>query len=240
MLLYPFIEFMLTIIIIIITVIIYFTKILQADPDIIGFQEVRVGESGGQSQLQDLQQLLPEYKYSAFHSTSTIKDRFGTKSISGWEQEGLGILSKHSILMSHQIPLSKANKRDQSPRALLHTQIEYDMHEIFFIVVHFSTDRKLQCQNALRVINFVASTGVDRTLIVGDFNTYNDFDWPIEAVKNGFFLPNGCRAPEGFEPMGKDQGYGFDDSWHTTNKGQNGFTFSNMVKLIYLHLKIGI
>lgn len=130
--------------------------------------------------------------------------------------------------MSHQIPLSKADKNDQSPRALLHTQIEFEFQEVFFIVTHFSTNRNLQCQNAMRLINFVASTGSDRTVITGDFNTYEDYDWPIEAVKNGFFLPNGCPSPVGFEPIGNEQGYGFDDCWSITNHNKPGFTFSNM------------
>jgi endonuclease/exonuclease/phosphatase family metal-dependent hydrolase len=134
--------------------------------------------------------------------------------------------------MSHHIPLSKAGPSDRSPRELLHIQIEYEHHEIFFMVVHFSTDKKIQCQNAMRVINFIASTGADRTVIAGDFNTYSDYEWPVEAVLNGFFLPNGCPKPVGFEPIGAEQGYGFDDSWSQTSvHEESGLTFSNMVRL---------
>ena len=100
------------------------------------------------------------------------------------------------------------------------------------MVVHFSTDKKIQCQNAMRVINFIASTGADRTVIAGDFNTYSDYEWPVEAVLNGFFLPNGCPKPVGFEPIGAEQGYGFDDSWSQTSvHEERGLTFSNMVRL---------
>ncbi|CAB3983156.1 Hypothetical predicted protein [Paramuricea clavata] len=205
----------------------------QANPDIIGFQEARADANGKRNQLKQLQTLLPEYKYHVFHSTRTVdKNKFGKNAIKGWEQEGLGILSKYSIVMSHHIPLSKAGESDESPRVLLHIQIEYEHHEIFFMVVHFSTNKKLQCQNAMRLINFVSSTGADRTVIVGDFNTYSDYEWPVAAVLNGFFLPNGCPKPVGFEPVGAEQGYGFDDSWPMTNLDKKGgLTFSNMVSL---------
>jgi hypothetical protein len=82
----------------------------------------------------------------------------------------------------------------------------------------------------MRVINFISSTGADRTVIVGDYNTYSDYEWPVEAVLNGFFLPNGCPKPIGFEPVGSEQGYGFDDSWPMTSLDkEGGLTFSNMV-----------
>lgn len=134
--------------------------------------------------------------------------------------------------MSHHIPLSRAGLSDQSLRELLQIQIEYEHHEIFFMVVHFSTDKEVQCQNAMRVINFISSTGADRTVIVGDFNTYSDYEWPVEAILNGFFMPKGCPKPEDFEPIGAGQGYGFDDSWPMTNLDKRGgLTFSNMVSL---------
>lgn len=207
-------------------------QIRRANPDVIGFQEVRADANGKQNQIKMLQALLPEYKYNVFHATRTVMNRFGEGAIKGWEQEGLGILSKHSIIMSHHIPLSRAEKSDQTPRVLLHVQIEYEHHEIFFTVVHFSTDKKLQCKNAMRLINFISSTGADRTVIVGDFNTHSDYEGPVEAVLNGFFLPNGCPKPVGFEPVGANQGYGFDDSWPMTSLNKKGgLTFSNMVSL---------
>ena len=91
----------------------------------------------------------------------------------------------------------------------------------------------------MRVINFISSTGADRTVMMGDFNTYVDYEWPVEAVLNGFFLPNGCPKPAGFEPVGTNQGYGFDDSWLTTNIDKSGgLTFSNMVSGVADYIKI--
>lgn len=191
----------------------------------IGFQEVRADISGLKNQLSELQTLLsPLYKYASYHPVTTV-----AHGPPGWEREGLGILSKHPIVLSHVIDLkSKANNPDTNKRIMVHVQADVNGDEIDFTLVHLSYDRQQQCQNAIDVINYIASVGSERSVILGDFNAYEDFPWPVAAMLKGSFdSTSECKPDRFFEPQDSSRGYGYVDAWKSTE--DKGYTFSNMV-----------
>ena len=98
------------------------------------------------TQLDELQFLLPEYKFKHYLPLQRVKDQEQFHSV-GWEWEGIGFLSKFRILntasMNHSIPLGSA---DQAKRAFLYTQfyIEPDELEINVIFIQMSHDQRTQ------------------------------------------------------------------------------------------------
>ena len=181
---------------------------------------------GSRNQLSELQSLLGNtYKHVSYHPVSTVK--LGPP---GWEREGLGILSKHPIMLSHAVNLkSKANNPDSNKRIIVHLQVDANGDEIDFTLVHLSYNRQQQCQNAVDVINYLASVGSERSVILGDFNSYEDFPWPVAAILKGAFPQNGgCVPDKFFDPQDSGRGYGYVDAWKRSN--ENGYTFSNMVR----------
>ena len=206
-------------------------QINQVDPDVIGFQEVRADAKDQRNQLTELQKLIPQYKYLVYHPVAMVSPPLGRREPPGWEMEGLGVLSKHSITMSHVVNLTVGKGSvDSNQRVLLHVQVDVGGDELDFTVVHLSYDKTQQCQNAIDVINYIASVGSERSVLLGDFNAYNDFPWPVNGIMKGSFDKQGpCHAPRHFVPQGPNQGYGFVDAWVTTNGDSEGYTFSNMV-----------
>ena len=200
----------------------------------IGFQEVRSDLSGTRNQLAEIQALLgAKYKHSSYHPVRRVAHKPGQQAPPGWEQEGLGILSKHPIMLSHAVQLkNKINNPDKNKRIIVHVQLDINGDEIDVTLVHLSYDQQQQCQNAVDIINYLASVGSERSVVLGDFNAYEEFNWPIAAILKGSFTPQGgCTADKFFEPQDSSRGYGYVDAWSTTNGDKKGYTFSNMVGL---------
>lgn len=66
-------------------------------------------------------------------------------------------------------------------------------------------------------------------IFLGDFNTYNDFDWPVRLMTspNDDIQPQGCYQQQ--QQLGKS-GPVYTDVWEKTRKEEDkGLTFSNMV-----------
>lgn len=207
-------------------------QINQVNPDVIGFQEVRTDAKDQRNQLTELQELIPQYKHLVYHPVAMVTPPLGQQVPPGWEMEGLGLLSKHPIIMSHIVNLTVGKGSvDRNKRVVLHAQVDIDGDELDITVVHFSYDKTQQCQNAIDVINYIASIGSERSVLVGDFNVYNDFPWPVDGILKGSFDKQGsCDTPPYFNPQGSNQGYGFVDAWVTANGDHRGYTFSNMVR----------
>ena len=199
----------------------------------IGFQEVRADAKDDRNQLTELQELIPQYKNLVYHPVAMVTPPLGQQDPPGWEMEGLGLLSKHPIIMSHIVNLTVGKGSvDSNERVVLHVQVDIDGVELDLTVLHLSYDKTQQCQNAVDVINYIASMGSERSVLLGDFNAYNDFPWPVKGIMKGSFDKQGsCHASNNFDPQGSNQGYGFVDAWVTANGDSKGYTFSNMVCL---------
>ncbi|XP_064606868.1 uncharacterized protein LOC135471533 [Liolophura sinensis] len=156
--------------------------ILDAQPDIIGFQEVRGHKTGERNQVADLKSLLPEYRWMRHHPTNYVQKVNGSF-LPGWETEGLGLLSKWPILKSRVHVLSSANTGDSNKRVSLSAQIAVNERVIVnVVVVHFSYDRQQQCQNAAEVLKHLTDLKLPNAVILGDFNTYTDFEWSAKVL----------------------------------------------------------
>jgi len=148
-------------------------------PDIIGLQEIRYYE--GQSQLQQLQSLLPDYPYSAYLEV--------LKGLAVGKEEGIGILSRYPIVNTtftqYHSPESKANA---DTRKCLNALIEIPgLGKINFFVTHFGLDDHEQCTQASNLWRFLNTFPKDiPKIVVGDMNTYFDFEWPVEFLTQGF------------------------------------------------------
>ena len=206
-------------------------QINKINPDVIGFQEVRADAKDERNQLTELQELIPRYKHLVYHPVAVVTHPAGQQGPPGWEQEGLGLLSKHPIILSHVVNLTIGKGGvDRNKRAILHAQVDIDGDELDITVLHLSYDKAQQCQNAVDVINYIASMGSERSVLLGDFNAYNDFHWPVNGIMKGSFDKQGpCHASSHLDPQGSNQGYGFVDAWVTANGNNKGHTFSNMV-----------
>ena len=210
-------------------------QINKVNPDVIGFQEVRADAKDHRNQLTELQQLIPQYKHLIYHPVTKVTPPLGRQEPPGWEKEGLGLLSKHPIILSHVVNLTvgKASP-DKNNRVLLHAQVDINGDEFDVTIVHLSYDKAQQCENALDIISYIASTGSERSVLLGDFNAYNDFPWPVNGIMKGSFDKEGsCRPSRHFDPQGASQGYGFVDAWVAANGDSTGYTFSNMVCYYY-------
>lgn len=207
----------------------------------IGFQEVRADAKDHKNQLTELQELIPKYTHLIYHPVATVSSPLGADEPPGWEKEGLGLLSKHPITLSHIVNLTvgKTNP-DKNKRILLYAQIDIDGEELDVTVVHFSYNKHQQCENAVDLINNLAFRGTQRSVILGDFNAYADFSWPVDGILKGSFDNDGpCQNTQG-----SSQGFGFVDAWVMANGDRTGYTFSNMVcetifsAQIYYHLSL--
>ena len=179
----------------------------------------------------ELVTLVPQYKHYVYQPVTSVTPPLGLDRQPGWENEGLGVLSKHPIILSHVVDLTVDKKReDKNKRVLLHVQVDIDGDEFDVTVVHFSYDKEQQCENAVDVINYIASTGSERAVLLGDFNAYNDFPWPVYGIMKGSFDKQGpCHPSKHFDPQDSNQSYGFIDAWVNVNGDTAGYTFSNMV-----------
>ncbi|XP_068714606.1 uncharacterized protein [Montipora foliosa] len=200
-------------------------QINKIDPDVIGFQEVRADAKDNRNQLTELQNLIPQYKHLIYQPVAVVTPPLGDDEPPGWEKEGLGLLSKHPVILSHVVNLTVEKMSvDKNKRILLHAQIEIEGEELNVFVVHFSYDKYQQCKNAVDLINFVASTKTEHSVLLGDFNAYNDFSWPVKAIMEGSLDKEGpCQQSQALS-----QGYAFVDAWVTANGDGTGYTFSNM------------
>ena len=151
----------------------------------------------------------------------------------GWELEGIGILSKYRILSYHVLNLTLGRSADPIQRSILSAQIMVDGHEISVIATHFSYDKEAQCNNAWDVLKYLHSARPEKMILLGDFNTYNEYHWPIELLLTGNLVAQGpvlCQRIQ--KPWFHGHAdYEFMDAWTEINPHAPGFTFSNMVRV---------
>lgn len=199
-------------------------------PAVIGLQEVR--ESDGQSQLEELQALLPDYKWAAFQWTTNAVDqeavkmgRQGIETGSLFYREGLAILSRWPITSWGAVNLT-VGAQDQNIRILLTARIEGPFFPFTFAVTHMSYEKNTQCHNVIEIRNHLASLPKP-TVLVGDTNTYNDFEDPILHLSSDDPTSSTCAQAQAGTPLPFSNDALF-DAWSTVHGTEPGFTFSNM------------
>jgi len=149
-------------------------EIKTIDPDIIGFQEVKMWQKNGSmasiTVLDQIGEQLPAFPYKAFQNTSV--------------SEGLGLLSKYPIVATSVLVLQTATMDDTNKRICLHTLVNTSTIGLINIfVTHLTYGDKGQCMSVIKLFNFTNSfdPGIPQILL-GDMNTYFDFEWPLDFL----------------------------------------------------------
>eukprot|EP01114_Cavostelium_apophysatum_P001642 TRINITY_DN11440_c0_g1_i1.p1 TRINITY_DN11440_c0_g1~~TRINITY_DN11440_c0_g1_i1.p1 ORF type:complete len:374 (+),score=53.59 TRINITY_DN11440_c0_g1_i1:182-1303(+) len=186
--------------------------IRRESPDIIGLQEVRESAKLG-NQLNQLQSILFEYKYSVYH-VATPGDE---------TNEGLGILSKFPIIEESYVNFSIVASPDTNTRIGMRALIDVHGKPMNFYVTHLSYDRQTQCRNMNEFAAFIEATRKDHpSIVVADFNTYPDYEWPTQLLLG--IDSDECKINRHF----KQERAIFRDVWSSLRKGDPGLTFSLM------------
>ncbi|KAK3579046.1 hypothetical protein CHS0354_029903 [Potamilus streckersoni] len=203
-------------------------------PDVVALQEVRVKGSSGASQLIELKQILPhDYKWHIFHTANNVT-LIKNSVLKEWSAEGIGIISRKPILESTTHQLSNDHGPDTNRRIILQAAVMMASSVIInVVVVHMSYDRQQQCNNAAELLKHITEHKLHNLVILGDFNTYVDFEWPVSM------LTGEAGTRDKLNPCSKGLGIlfpslptqigRFKDAWTEIHNDRNvGFTFSNM------------
>ncbi|XP_038061462.1 uncharacterized protein LOC119732137 [Patiria miniata] len=203
--------------------------IRAADVDAVAFQEVRADRDEKRTQLLELKALLPSYRWHAYHPVQKVIPHKGAPL--GWEMEGLGVLSRYPITATSLQPLTHQSPKDKNQRTVLHASLRISPGlNVSIAVVHLSYDRWQQCVNVAEIMKHVRGTKPKHSIILGDFNTYTDYPWPLEGLLQGYFsTTNKCpKYAARKNPTLEAELVSYTDAWGEVNPNKNGFTFSNM------------
>lgn len=195
--------------------------IKKNQPDIIGFQEVRLDETqytSNNHQIQHLKQELSQLGYHnyVFHSAmSYINDIYDVENIFR-QEEGLAIFSKYEIIESEYILLSRdLSDPNSHQRICLRALIKADKM-INFFVCHFELAQYMITRNAKDLIEYsnqLFDSNITQ-VICGDFNTEPHSD-AIQLLNDEFM-----------------------DSWNHNDKGYTFSTLDTLRKRIdYIMIK---
>ncbi|XP_069142390.1 uncharacterized protein [Argopecten irradians] len=204
----------------------------EAKPDVVAFQEVRFNTDGGGNQVIELQELLPDYKWRLFREANKVQKPKGAN-WPGWEKEGIGILSRRPITLFSTHILPHVPGPDTNKRVLILAKIFISpLKSVQVGALHLSYDRRQQCGNTRAVIELVRdqerSSEQLRSIILGDFNTYNNFEWPVKL----FTSPDQQTLTEcqigDIKFLGVKGKAPWSDVWEMVGHPNSGRTFSNM------------
>ncbi|XP_046356611.2 uncharacterized protein LOC124135354 [Haliotis rufescens] len=204
--------------------------IRESNSDIVAFQEVRSDFYEEHSQVLELKKLLPEYRWAVWRTANTVaqSDNFIQNL---WAKEGIGVLSKRPILTMNMQSLPNHGGPDTNKRIALHVSISLDRNTVLNLVaVHFSYHRQQQCHNSAAILEYIRLKQMKNVIIVGDFNTYMDYDAPVRVFTDRVVTPSNPCYQEMKTPSDKAQTARvlMMDTWiHSSSKGE-GLTFSNM------------
>ncbi|XP_060581006.1 uncharacterized protein LOC132737690 isoform X1 [Ruditapes philippinarum] len=199
------------------------------ESDIIALQEVRSGEHPQLSnQILELKSGLPsQFKWHVFRVANNVSfiDKTIDKSYPG---EGIGIISRLPIIDSstHYLLPHPADP-DKNKRVIVHVRVkDRDGTSYDILVVHLSYHRQQQCRNVADIVTFITSRRLRNVIIMGDFNTYNDYNWPIDIFLDGKVTKdNPCWKISQNVNLFRLK---FKDAWLNVNAEKSGLTFSNM------------
>ena len=172
-------------------------QVREANIDVVGFQEVREWNNG--SQLAQLQELLPQFRFSAFIATENKVGQDSTattgEEVRGADElvmiafpagcqsyrEGLGMLSRFPLDNIEHIGLTQSQTQwDKNLRIVLSARVLIPgLEPLTFLVTHLSWEKPSQCLNTLE-LKRRADQFAPPVVIAGDFNVYEGYEWPMQ------------------------------------------------------------
>ena len=169
----------------------------------------------------------------------------------GFDEEAVGLLSRHPIVDTQELPLPPPwDAPDRNPRVILAPLVNISSAEsgvglVRVLSSHLSYEKMEQCRTVPLVRAFAdrlwqedqAAHGFVPQLIMGDLNTYFDFEWPFDVLTE----PEGHLNSSPLHPCGatfaNGAGHGgksgtpfpaFKDVWTSTKPASDaGYTFPN-------------
>ncbi|GFO04975.1 rxlr-like protein [Plakobranchus ocellatus] len=179
----------------------------QAQPDIVGFQEVRfeqpAGEELGPNQVEHLVSALPGYQF-VYQPAQLMRESFQQ----GRTEEGVAIFSKYPIIHHDYLLLfrNKHNSADQHQRICLHATIHVpNVGRVHVFNTHLSLSHEAREASISQILQFMIEVGEGECLILlGDLNA----------------------TPE--EKAIRLLSEGLEDVWGKLHPLSEGFTFNNL------------
>ncbi|GAB5361189.1 hypothetical protein AAMO2058_000692200 [Amorphochlora amoebiformis] len=141
-------------------------------PDIVGFQEVKfVGHLHQAQQIVD--DLKPEITYNVVFC-DVQPEPVG-------RNEGMAIISKYKITTSGSVSLKGGSPRN---RKIFYAAIDIPfIGEVYFFVTHLTYEESKQCDQMMTILSYLDTFDPNKIqILVGDFNTYFDFEWPMDLA----------------------------------------------------------
>jgi len=152
--------------------------ILEADPDIVGLQEIRDDRKYNPVGHDQARQIAERTGFDYQYQPAMVYSR-KPRSV-----EGLCIMSRHPIESTSYIELTKEpdDKKDYHQRIVLNGTVSSPMGSMEFFVTHFSLSQEMRVSNAVELLQFVNTFNSHLPkFIVGDFNCTPD-DLPIKVL----------------------------------------------------------
>ncbi|KAL8605781.1 hypothetical protein ACOMHN_011143 [Nucella lapillus] len=202
----------------------------EAECEVLVLQEVRQHADRSRSQADLLQRLLPGFSWVV----TRLADRMTKPADSywtGWEMEGLAVLSRWPLGMARAEKLSTAQGPDTNQRIALHVPVFLDPETtVNVLVVHLSYHRQQQCQNVAEILQYIDKNRLGNVVVAGDFNMYADFGDPIHLFQmGGRHIGDGRnQCPFSLLSPLSSSTPTFEDAWEAVHSDSPGFTFSNM------------
>ncbi len=171
----------------------------------------------------------------------------------------MGLLSRYPFTALHYSNLSRGHGTDLNFRVLLSSVFQFhplppsspsssssssSSFSLSLHLIHWSYDKDQQCQNAVETfsqLHRLSQTRQNLDVILGDFNIYNEWAWPILYLLDGNIdQSNQCthvlnrHHPKGNDAVIPPPWYSdssllmepFFDAWKTLHPNNDGFTFS--------------
>ena len=153
--------------------------ILEADPDVIGLQEIRDDRRFNPVGQDQARQIAERTGFDYQYQPAMIYSR-DPRSV-----EGLCIMSRHSIDSTSYVELTKesGDERDFHQRIVLNGTVSLPLGDFEFFVTHFSLSSAMRIRNAVELLQFVSTFNSHLPkFVVGDFNCTPEDD-PIKILK---------------------------------------------------------
>ncbi|XP_076447772.1 uncharacterized protein LOC143284717 [Babylonia areolata] len=202
----------------------------HAECDVLLLQEVRLHADRSRSQADFLQHLLPQFRWVNTRLADSVT-KPAHSYWTGWEMEGLAVLSKVPTGQARVEKLSKVHGPDTNQRIALHVPVFLDRETtVHVLAVHLSYHRQQQCQNAGEILQYIDKNKLTNVVVAGDFNVYPDFPDPVLLFRSAGQRvgEDGNRCEVSLMSSLSSPTLTFQDAWEVTHGHSPGLTFSNM------------
>jgi len=213
-------------------------------PDVIALQEVRGHGASGKSWAEELMQECNDHGFTKLQYAHYVPGTgggaaYGGEEPGGWTEEGVALLSVYPFVPGGDDVLGMPpTQSDANPRASLAALVQTPLGRLRVAASHLSYDRNQQCLSVFEQfapwLDRLWETDAHGTIgqvVLGDLNTYSDFEWPIDALTSDYDTLRAIGGPcvdriGAQNELPRLKAPRFVDAWTSTNTGgKAGWTF---------------